>query len=118
MGTLVGINRLLSNTENGNINVINANTRNQQLLTSLGIDKLLKLDVENNVYEEFRNEISQHIQNGHYLDHQETDNYKSAIHSLEAHKELTKAEKSNVPRFKDVIRYLEQDLKNKTKSQL
>ena len=118
MGTLVGINRSLGNIGSGNINVINANTRNQQLLTSLGIDKLLKLDVENNVYEEFRNEISQHIQNGHYLDHQETDNYKSAIHSLEAHKELTKAEKSNVPRFKDVIRYLEQDLKNKTESKL
>ena len=79
---------------------------------------MLKIDLENNLYKEFRNEISQHIQNGHYLDHQETDNYKSAIHSLEAHKELTKAEKSNVPRFKDVIRYLEQDLKNKTESKL
>tara|TARA_B100000902_G_scaffold400024_1_gene474697 strand:- start:2442 stop:2978 length:537 start_codon:yes stop_codon:yes gene_type:complete len=116
MGTLVGINRSLSNIEEGGIDVINANTRNQQLLTSLGIDKLLRLDLENKVYEEFRYEISKHIQNGHYLDHEEVDNYKNAIHSLEAHKELTKAEKSNVPRFKDVIIYLEQDLKNKTKS--
>lgn len=116
MGTLVGITRNLDKIDNTSIDVINANSRNEQLLVSLGIDKLLNLDLENRTHQEFRNDISEYIQNGHYLEHEELDTIKCAVHTLEAHQELTKADKSNVPRFKDVIHYLEQELKDKKQS--
>ena len=116
MGTLVGITRNLDKIDNTSIDVINANSRNEQLLVSLGIDKLLNLDLENRTHQEFRNDISEYIQNGHYLEHEELDTIKGAVHTLEAHQELTKADKSNVPRFKDVIHYLEEELKDKKQS--
>ena len=53
MGTLVGITRNLSTIDQSRIDVINANSRNEQLLVSLGIDKILSLD-ENN---KFHNDI-------------------------------------------------------------
>ena len=116
MGTLVGITRNLSTIDQSRIDVINANSRNEQLLVSLGIDKILSLDENNKVHHDIRDDISEHIENGHYLEHEDLDSLKGAIHTLEAHQELIKAEKNNVTRFKDVIHYLEQELKEKKQS--
>ena len=73
MGTLVGITRNLSTIDQSRIDVINANSRNEQLLVSLGIDKILSLDENNKVHHDIRDDISEHIENGHYLEHEELD---------------------------------------------
>ena len=64
MGTLVGIKKSLVTDNKNNLEIINANSRNTQLLVSLGIDLLLKLDTDGNAWPEIRNKISNHIQNG------------------------------------------------------
>ena len=110
MGTIVGIKKLLGTQNQTNLEIINANSRNTQLLVSLGIDLLLKLDTEGNSWTEIRNKISNHIQNSHYLNITEMSKEENIQQSLEAHRDLSKANKDNVPRFKDVIHYLEQEL--------
>ncbi len=110
MGTLVGIKKSLEPENQRNIEIINANSRNTQLLVSLGIDLLLKLDTEGNAWPKIRNKISNYIQNGQYLDIAEISKEENIKQSLEAHQNLSNADKDNVPRFKDVIHFLEQEL--------
>ena len=109
MGTLVGIKKSLVADNKNNLEIINANSRNTQLLVSLGIDLLLKLDTDGNAWPEIRNKISNHIQNGQYLDIAEMSKEENIQQSLEAHQNLSNADKNNVPRFKDVIHFLEQE---------
>ena len=110
MGTLVGIKKSLGPENQRNLEIINANSRNTQLLVSLGINLLLKLDTEGTSWPEIRNKISNHIQNGHYLDIADISKEENIQQSLEAHQNLSNADKDNIPRFKDVIHFLEQEL--------
>ena len=110
MGTLVGIRKSLGTENQRNLEIINANSRNTQLLVSLGIDLLLKLDTEGKVWPEIRNQISNHIQNEQYLDIAELSKEENVKQSLEAHQNLSNANKNNVPRFRDVIHFLEKEL--------
>jgi len=110
MGTLVGIKKSLGTDNQGNLEIINANSRNTQLLVSLGIDLLLKLDTEGSAWAEIRNQISNDIQNEQHLDMTEMSKEENIQQSLEAHQNLSNANKNNVPRFRDVIHFLEQEL--------
>ena len=109
MGTLVGIKKSLVADNKNNLEIINANSRNTQLLVSLGIDLLLKLDTDGNAWPEIRNKISNHIQNAQYLDIAEMSKEENIQQSLEAHQNLSNADKNNAPRFKDVIHFLAQE---------
>ena len=100
----------IDNASKRNLEIINANSRNTQLLVSLGIDLLLKLDTEGKVWPEIRNQISNYIQNEQYLDIAELSKEENVKQSLEAHQNLSNANKNNVPRFRDVIHFLEKEL--------
>ncbi|MEM0897630.1 MAG: STAS domain-containing protein [Verrucomicrobiota bacterium] len=108
MGTLTGIARRLFAVENGKLEVINANTRNTQLIQSLGLDQIFDLDTEGTHWTDEREAVSRQL--GEKLEPKDLSKRERTELVLEAHQELSDADASNVPRFNDVIEYLHKEL--------
>ena len=99
MGTLAGISLWLGELGEGSLSVVNLNERNAESLCSLGLDQLLNV------------RVSAIKKNGQALPILlEEDRTARAQTMLEAHEALIKTAPENLPKFKDVIRYLEEEL--------
>ena len=99
IGTLTGISLWLRELGEGSLYVLNLNERNAESLCSLGLDQLFNIRVS-----EIREE-------GQALEMPlKEDHTARAQTMLEAHEALIKAVPENLPKFKDVIRYLEEEL--------
>jgi anti-anti-sigma factor len=113
LGTLTGAALNLQSKGEGEVCIINANARNHQLLTSLGLDHILEVDTEGERYtaerELVRADLSAVPQEGTGPDKDE-----QAEHVLAAHEALTQANAENASRFKDVIEFLEKELRAKS----
>lgn len=112
MGTLVGIVSKLGDAEGASLEVINANPRNMQLIQSLGLDHVFSLDTDGSAWAVLRKQISTEL-NGdkRELEHLELNKRSNTEHVLEAHRHLSDADGSNVPRFHDVIEFLKKELR-------
>ena len=110
LGTLTGAALNLQNKGEGEVCIINANARNQQLLTSLGLDHILEVDTEGEKYTAEREEIRSEL-TACSLEGAPPDKVEQAEHVLEAHEALSQANSENANRFKDVIEFLEKDLR-------
>jgi len=109
MGTLTGISRRLKQIT-GELEVINANDRNQELIESLGLDFVLTLDTEGTAWQEERYAISrQFADEAVELEPKEMTKCEKTDFILKAHENLTEANPDNIPRFEDVITYLRQE---------
>jgi anti-sigma B factor antagonist len=99
MGTLAGISLWLRELGEGRLSVVNVNERSAESLRTLGLDQLFIVQVS-----------------AVRRDGQATplplkeDRTSQAQTILEAHKALTRAVPENLPKFKDVIQYLEEEL--------
>ena len=116
LGTLTGVALRLRDSGGGRLTVINANARNQQLLTSLGLDHVLEVDLDGTSWAEERLIASAELGK---CDACETAPTKTdqAEHVLEAHQALTQASAANASRFQDVIVFLEKELhRNQTEN--
>jgi anti-sigma B factor antagonist len=101
MGTLAGISLSLRELGAGSLSVINLHQRNAQSLYSLGLDKL------------FNVRVSAIKKDGQALPASpDTDRAVSAQTMLEAHEALIMTAPENLPKFKDVVRYLEEVLRS------
>jgi len=109
MGTLTGIALLLQGKPGGRLQVINANTRNLQLLQDLGIDQILDLDVTGEAWRVERKLVREHIHQAVQTEPLSKKEQKIAV--LTAHEALCKVNADNVPRFRDVIEYLKEEVK-------
>jgi anti-anti-sigma regulatory factor len=99
MGTLAGISLWLRELGEGCLSVVNLNERNAESLCSLGLDQL------------FNVHVSAINKDGQALPIPlEEDRTARAQTMLEAHEALIKTAPENLPKFKDVIRYLEEEL--------
>jgi anti-sigma B factor antagonist len=99
MGTLAGISLRLGELGEGSLSVVNLNERNVESLCSLGLDQLLNV------------RVSPLKKSGQALPiPSEEDSAARAEAILEAHEALVKTAPENFPKFKDVIRYLEEEL--------
>ena len=99
MGTLAGISLWLRELGEGCLSVVNLNERNAESLCSLGLDQLFNIRVS-----EIREE-------GQALEMPlKEDHTARAQTMLEAHEALIKKVPENVPKFKDVIQYLKEEL--------
>ena len=108
LGTLTGAALNLRET-GGEVCVLNANTRNQQLLTSLGLDYILDVDYDGTKHCAERRLVSADL--GSCVDATTPcSKDEQAEHVLEAHKALTSANEQNAGRFRDVIEFLESEL--------
>src|SRR6202163_157842 len=99
MGTLAGISLWLGELGEGCLSVVNLNERNAESLWSLGLDQL------------FNVRVSAIKKDGQALPIPlEEDRTARAQTMLEAHEALIKTAPENLPKFKDVIQYLEEEL--------
>ncbi|MBS0656622.1 MAG: STAS domain-containing protein [Verrucomicrobia bacterium] len=102
MGTLTGIALKLKNAGSGEIHVVNSNARNQELMSGLGLDQILRVG-----------DCPQARQLPASTDRLVTgDLEKRATNRtmLDAHEALCRADAANVSKFKDVLDFLRQDL--------
>lgn len=108
LGTLTGVARDLRESGGGTVTVVNVNARNEQLLTNLGLDHVLDVDLTGGAWAEERKQVASELalcdQNASLCKTEQ------AAHVLAAHQALSDANPANASRFKDVIDFLERDL--------
>lgn len=112
LGTLTGAALNLRNLGSGEVSIVNANTRNQQLLSSLGLDHILDVDQDGSRYTQERSQIAAELSTCKD-DLQAVTKSEQAEHVLTAHEALTQANSDNASRFKDVIEFLEKEVRDK-----
>lgn len=110
LGTLTGAALNLRESGEGEVSVLNANSRNQQLLTSLGLDHILEVDSEGTKYCNERKQVCGELKTC-AEDASPGQKEEQAAQVLAAHQALTEANAENAARFRDVIDFLEQELR-------
>ena len=101
MGTLAGIALRLTEVGPGQLRIVNLSERNRDLLCGLGLDQLMSLEGR----EEGPVPTAP-------LSAEPVDKTTQAQTMLEAHQDVVKANPENAVKFKDVIDYLEHDLRD------
>ncbi len=114
LGTLTGAALDLKEVGGGNLTVLNANARNQQILCSLGLNHILELDVASTSWTAERRVAAEALAD--CAGATEFGKSEQAEHVLEAHQALTKANAANECRFRDVIEFLEKELAQSAKA--
>jgi anti-anti-sigma factor len=113
LGTLTGVARDLRDCGGGTVTVLNVNARNQQLLSSLGLDHILDVDIDGSAWPEERRqaacELEQCATSAAVVCKTE-----QAAHVLEAHQALCEANEANSSRFRDVIDFLQKEVGRKS----
>jgi anti-anti-sigma factor len=108
LGTLTGTAIHLLEQGSGSLCVLNANARNLQLLSELGLDQILHVDVAGTCWPEERKAVCAELSNcqerGANCKEEQTQ------HVLTAHKTLSNISNQNHSRFRDVIHFLEKEL--------
>ena len=100
MGTLAGISLWLRELGEGCLSVVNLNKRNAESLCSFGLNQLSNVSVS---------AIKKDAQTfAIQLDDNRTTRAQTMV---EAHEALIKAVPENLPKFKDVIQYLKEELR-------
>ncbi|MCE9520081.1 MAG: STAS domain-containing protein [Verrucomicrobia bacterium] len=110
LGTLTGAALNLRESGNGEVSVLNANSRNQQLLTSLGLDHILDVDHDGSKFCNERKQVCNEL-NTCADGMSPCPKEEQAAQVLAAHEALTQANAENAVRFRDVIEFLEQELR-------
>jgi hypothetical protein len=106
LGILLGLGLKLKEVGQGNLHILNASPRNLELLQNLGLDRLIKIDSTraqvsgNGVAEKQLKEVICPLPTRE----------EAAPTILEAHEALMEFDARNVPKFKDVVEFLREDL--------
>ncbi len=122
LGILLGLGLQLKNAGNGLLHILNASPRNLELLRNLGLDRLIHIDGRSNDKGSDSEKALNGI-NGQHVDLNgvtEKDleempcpvptRAEAAPTILEAHENLMEFDPRNVPKFKDVVEFLREDL--------
>lgn len=107
MGTLAGIALRLRESGGGTLEVVRANERNYELLRNLGLDQLFTIRAaagNGGAQAPAAPSLAEAPQDT-------GDRQAAARTMLEAHEALVEAAPENITKFKDVLDYLKQDLK-------
>jgi anti-anti-sigma factor len=92
----------------GSFTILNANPRNLQLLTDLGLNHVMEVDANGTAWPEERRIAGQML--AACSEPGEANQQEQARHVLEAHQSLSGLSRSNQQRFSDVIHFLEQEI--------
>lgn len=111
LGTLTGAALNLTELGEGRLSLLNANPRNQHLITSLGLDHILELDTDGRSWVDERRRAAAALQEC-CSEQAGTQSAKIAQAEtvLEAHQALASVSEENSCRFHDVIKFLEQEM--------
>ena len=108
LGMLTGTALNLHEAGVGSLSVVNANPRNIQLLTDLGLDHILELDKEGKMWAAERQEACVALRQ--CRERSAECKEEQAQHVLDSHQALAGVSEANECRFHDVIQFLEKDL--------
>ena len=104
LGILLGLGLKLKDAGNGLLHILNASPRNLELLKNLGLDRLINIDSQhielNGVSEKSLEEMSCPTPT----------RSEAAPTILEAHEALMEFDPRNIPKFKDVVEFLREDV--------
>lgn len=104
LGILLGLGLKLKEAGEGRLHILNASPRNLELLRNLGLDRLINVDAQhvelNGVMEKPLEEVPCPVPT----------RSEAAPTILEAHTNLMEFDARNVPKFKDVVEFLREDL--------
>lgn len=103
MGTLASVGLGLRGLGQGALRLINLNERNRDLLTNLGLDQLLTIDLT-------PAPATAEPAQQQPLDETRADKLTEKRTMLEAHEACVQVDGTNAAKFKDVLDYLKQDL--------
>ncbi|HBA82633.1 MAG TPA: hypothetical protein DCZ95_00935 [Verrucomicrobia bacterium] len=110
MGVLAGLAFHIRKMAGGDIVLINLSPRTRGLLGTLGLDQIIKPFMTGDMPEEFKRD-AELVDKMFALDLGETTDRSTAETMLEAHETLIELAPDNLPKFKDVLTFLRQDLK-------
>jgi anti-sigma B factor antagonist len=119
LGILLGLGLKLKDAGNGLLHILNANPRNLELLRNLGLDRLINItgsgEAGGTIPGNGVNPVPDNL-NGVKEEHLEEmpcpvpTRAEAAPTILEAHENLMEFDPRNVPKFKDVVEFLREDL--------
>jgi anti-sigma B factor antagonist len=108
MGTMAGVALRLKELGHGHLHVVHCGTRSRELLCGLGLDQIFSIHTNGSIAPECESlEPDQ-------LNKSSEQKREQAETMLEAHEALCRVAPENIPRFKDVLDYLKQDLQHET----
>lgn len=112
MGTLASLALALKRRgiDSGGIDILNANHRNQQSLTKLGLQHLMTIDETGASWRSERELVADNLSRP--LAPTDLGRQERIEMVLEAHEALVKANEENRSRFRDVLEYLHRDLES------
>jgi anti-sigma B factor antagonist len=99
MGTMAGLALRLKELGEGHLQVVHCGQRSRELLAGLGLDQLFEITTN-----------GAHAPQCDVLKQSALGKQEQARQMLAAHEALCEVAPENVPRFKDVLEYLKQDL--------
>ncbi len=110
MGTMAGMALRLRELGQGRLRVIHCGQRSRELLSGLGLDQIF--EIQSNGAEAPRCE---ELEKAAAVNGEKTETKREqATTMLEAHEALCEAQPENITRFKDVLEYLKQDLRQES----
>lgn len=113
MGTLAGFATRLRQIENGAMVLLNMNPRVRGLVSTLGLDRLAQAYETGQLPDSLQSLAALSAQL-RALELQEGNRDTTTRTMIEAHENLVAIAPDNLPRFKDVLTYLREDLKRNT----
>lgn len=111
MGTLTGVALRLRELGHGGLHVVNSNERNVDLLQGLGLDQILSLELNGHEHAASCETCAPDFQEERALLAEPLGKREMTETMIAAHQALVDADRQNFTKFKDVIEYLKQDLK-------
>ncbi len=112
MGVLAGLAfRLKQKSAAGRITMVNLSVRTRGLLTTLGLDQVIDPHMAGATPENLQPYFQSTASRMTALDTRENSTRVTAETMLEAHENLVKLSPENLPKFKDVLAFLREDLK-------
>jgi len=111
MGVLAGLAFRLRKKNGGEVYLVNLTPRTRGLLATLGLDQLVQPSMVGHTPERFVSVLNQ-SERMETLHHEDTSRKETAAMMLEAHENLVNVSPENLPRFKDVLTFLREDLKH------
>ena len=109
MGTMAGVALRLKELGHGHLHVVHCGQRSRELLSGLGLDQIFSIHTNGSTAPEC-DELESDADRSKAADQKR----EQAQTMLEAHEALCQAAPENLPRFKDVLDYLKQDLHQET----
>jgi anti-anti-sigma regulatory factor len=111
MGTMAGVALRLKELGQGHLRVVHCGQRSHELLSGLGLDQLFSIQDNGKTAPQ-----CDLLNNQSKTETPEEKKHEQKKEMLEAHEALCEASAENIPRFKDVLEYLKQDLDHETAS--